>query len=96
MQQFEHFRKEKKVAEEECPFTWWKKHDGKYPALSSVAKQVLAVPATSTTSERVFSTAGNICSKLRASLAPHNVDMLTFLAKNREIYANGEEDEDID
>jgi hypothetical protein len=29
-------------------------------------------------------------------LAPHNVDMLTFLAKNREIYANGEEDEDID
>ena len=65
-----------------------------YTYLSVIARQVLAIPATSTTSERVFSKAGHICSKLRSSLAPENLDMLIFLAQNREIYANEADDTD--
>jgi hypothetical protein len=91
MQEFEQFRKEKRIPENVCPLKWWQDHSCKYPHLSAVAKQVLAIPATSTTSERVFSTAGLICNKLRASLAPQHVNMLTFLAKNRSLYSQPEE-----
>ena len=39
----------------------------------------LAVPASSAASERVFSTAGNIVTKLRNRLGTERVDTLTFL-----------------
>ncbi len=42
----------------------------------------MCIPATSVPSERIFSTSGNIVTKLRASLKPENVDMLVFLHKN--------------
>lgn len=38
----------------------------------------LSVPATSTPSEHLFSTTGNIVAKKRASLTADHVDMLTF------------------
>merc|ERR1712179_130449 len=39
---------------------WWKQHEGVLPLLSSLAKRILAIPASSSKSERVFSTGGNI------------------------------------
>ncbi|GAA6096662.1 zinc finger BED domain-containing protein 1-like [Tachysurus ichikawai] len=47
-----------------------------------LAKSYLSVPATSTASERLFSVAGNIVTKKRASLTSEHVDMLTFLHCN--------------
>ena len=49
--------------------------------------------ATSTTSERVFSKAGLIVSKLRSALSSSNVNALIFLAQNREVYSS---DADLD
>jgi hypothetical protein len=42
------------------PLAWWKTQAETYPRLTALARNVLAIPATSTPAERVFSTAGNL------------------------------------
>ncbi len=64
------------------PVSWWRDRIGSYPLLSQMAARYLMIPATSVPSERVFSAAGNICSKKRSALKPENVNMLLFLHKN--------------
>lgn len=64
------------------PLAWWKTHFTTYPRVSLLAKRYLCIPATSSPSERAFSTSGNIVSCHRAALKPDVVDRLVFLAKN--------------
>ena len=66
------------------PLEWWKLNKFRFPHLAAVAKSVhvLAIPATSTSSERLFSTAGLTVTKLRNCLKPDNVNALVFLNKN--------------
>ncbi|KAL4008530.1 hypothetical protein ACER0C_002382 [Sarotherodon galilaeus] len=45
------------------PLTWWKNNATRFPTLANLAKSYLAVPATSTPSEGLFSVAGNIVTK---------------------------------
>ncbi|KAI7793193.1 putative zinc finger BED domain-containing protein 1-like [Triplophysa rosa] len=75
---------EKPIPKDKNPLQWWKENETKFPALAVVAKSYLAAPATSTPSERLFSAAGTIVSKKRASLTKEHVDMLTFLHSNSE------------
>ncbi|RXM92225.1 Zinc finger BED domain-containing protein 1 [Acipenser ruthenus] len=49
---------------------------------SKLAKWFLCIPATSTPSERLFSAAGAIVTRKRASLSPSHADMLVFLHSN--------------
>jgi len=58
----------------------------RYPLLASVARFVLAIPATSVSSERLFSTAGLVVDRLLASMAPDMVQKiccLTNLLRNK-------------
>ena len=64
------------------PLEWWKLNEFRFPNLAVVAKSVLAIPATSTSSVRLFSTAGLTVTKLRNCLKPDNVNALVFLNKN--------------
>lgn len=66
----------------EDPLIWWKKHEHMLPTLSSIAKKYLCICATSCASERLFSSAGNIVTKKRNCLKPHNVERMVFLASN--------------
>ncbi|KOC63914.1 Zinc finger BED domain-containing protein 1 [Habropoda laboriosa] len=68
-----------------CPLEWWKTREQKYPRLAKIAKKYLCIPAISASSERVFSTAGNIGSSKPTSLLSENVDLLVFLYKNKDI-----------
>jgi hAT family C-terminal dimerisation region len=47
--------------------------------LLNLALNYAEIPATSSPSEKVFSTAGEIVSRLRTDLKPSYVDMLVFL-----------------
>ena len=67
---------------EEDPLLWWKAQPFNYPILGKVARKYLCVCATSSASERLFSTAGNVVSSFRSTLKPDKVDMLVFLSKN--------------
>ena len=64
------------------PLQWWGKNAARYPKLAVLAVSLLCVPATSTPAERIFSAAGNIITKKRASLLPSNADALIFLNRN--------------
>ena len=67
---------------EENPLSWWKVNYLELPTLSQLARKYLCICATSSSSERLFSTAGNIATPLRSHLTPDKVKMLTFLLKN--------------
>ncbi|KAL3980064.1 doublesex- and mab-3-related transcription factor 3 [Sarotherodon galilaeus] len=77
--------KEATVSKKDDPLKWWSENEGRFPTLSKLAKSFLCIPATSTPSERIFSTAGNICSQKRASLSAEHVEKLTFLAMNNNV-----------
>ncbi|XP_067257290.1 E3 SUMO-protein ligase ZBED1-like [Chanodichthys erythropterus] len=64
------------------PLDWWKVYQKNFPRVSQLAQHYLCIQATSSPSERVFSTGGNIVTCKRASLKPDNVDQLVFLARN--------------
>ena len=68
------------------PLEWWKERQGQFPEYAQVAAEVLAIPATSTPSERVFSKAGLIVNKTRSSLKPKNVSTLLFIAHNITVF----------
>ncbi|CAM4654807.1 unnamed protein product [Leuciscus chuanchicus] len=52
------------------PLAWWKINSATYPRVSLLAKRYLCIPATSSPSERAFSTGGNVVSGNRAALKP--------------------------
>ena len=58
---------------------WWKNNSTKYPKLSKLAINLLSIPASSASSERVFSLAGNIITEKRNRFEPKTVDSILFL-----------------
>jgi hypothetical protein len=61
---------------------WWKAQAPNLPLLSEVARRVLAIPASSTSSERVFSSSGNVVTSQRMNLDPVAVKKLVFIHDN--------------
>ena len=57
---------------------WWRDAASRYPKLSLVARKILAVPASSSASESVFSVAGRTITDLRSNLAPETLTSLLF------------------
>ncbi|XP_065658023.1 zinc finger protein 618-like [Hydra vulgaris] len=63
---------------------FWKDIDRehKLPTMALIGRKLLAIPATSTASERVFSVCGVTMSERRARLNPETLEMLIFLKYN--------------
>ncbi|XP_019256703.1 PREDICTED: zinc finger BED domain-containing protein RICESLEEPER 2-like [Nicotiana attenuata] len=75
---------DKYISEEQEPFSedfdilsWWKTHAPRFPILSELARDVLAIPISSVASECIFSTGGRILDSFRSSLTPKCVEALT-------------------
>ncbi|CAL1359375.1 unnamed protein product [Linum trigynum] len=74
---------EKYLREEDEPMVlkfdvlgWWKVNSLRFPTLSLMAKDVLAVPISTVASESAFSAGGRILDGFRSSLTPKIVDAL--------------------
>jgi len=61
------------------PLDYWKQNTYRFPILSLLACQYLAIPATSAPIERVFSVSNNIVTKSRNQLLPRTVKQLLLL-----------------
>ncbi|XP_070401545.1 E3 SUMO-protein ligase ZBED1-like [Nothobranchius furzeri] len=77
---------EQSLPKKDDPLIWWKANEQRFPTLAKLANSLLCIPATSTPSERLFSAAGNIVSKKRASLSPEHVYVLNFLRCNHRLF----------
>ncbi|XP_025198891.1 zinc finger BED domain-containing protein 1-like [Melanaphis sacchari] len=83
--EFQNYLAEPQLKFDLNPFDWWKSREDKYPGIGILAKKYLSIPATSVSSERCFSTAGNVVNSKRTSLLTKNVNLLVFLYQNRNL-----------
>jgi hypothetical protein len=82
-QELNDYLAEKEIkGDSESVLSWWRTKSVKYPRLSCLARFVLAIPASSCPSERLFSKAGCIVTPKRSSLDDDNVDTLSMLSGN--------------
>jgi hypothetical protein len=77
--EFENFQSCNKIAIDDDPLAWWKLHEHQFPHIAKIARKCLAIPATSASSERVFSVAGLIVTKLRNRLDSSVVSAIVLL-----------------
>jgi hypothetical protein len=63
-------------------FECWSHNKFSFPVCYELSKKYLYIPATSASSERVFSTAGYVLNQKRSSMKGTNVNALIFLNQN--------------
>lgn len=56
--------------------TWWKINSSRFPILSVIARDLLAIPISTVSSESAFSTGGRVLDSFRSSLTPTIVEAL--------------------
>lgn len=61
---------------------YWRSHSTTVPDLARLARKVLAIPASSATSERLFSAAGRTISDQRTNLSGQRAEQLVFIQQN--------------
>jgi len=72
----------KKINFEHDPLVWWRGQEEIFPILSKLARKYLAVYACSTSSERLFSDAGNLLTAKRTQMSPKLFKTIMFLKRN--------------
>ncbi|CAL1406201.1 unnamed protein product [Linum trigynum] len=88
--------------EDECKFDilgWWSRSGMKYPTISEMARDILAVPISTVASESAFSTGGRVLDSFRTSLSPEVVEALIccedwIRSSDSELVADGEDEGD--
>lgn len=87
-EEFDVYLQEEEISVNDDPLSWWRAHTSTYPRVSQLARRWLAIPASSTSSERMCSTSGHVAEQRRCNLTPMNVNMLVFLNKNWSLLAS--------
>ena len=66
---------------------WWKMHEKEFPVCAKMARDILAIPASSAECERIFSAARNISNwnqgRTSKTTLRHHVEVKLFLRYNR-------------
>jgi hypothetical protein len=69
----------------DCPLKWWASHESKYPTLRELARKYLSIPASSASSERMWSISGLLVTKHRNRMKSDNICHLMFLKHNLKV-----------
>lgn len=77
--EFEDFTEQKNVPRETDVLLWWKMHASEFPVLAILARQYLAIPASSAASERLFSRLKLVATTARQNMSPETLCMLLFV-----------------
>ncbi|KAK9074045.1 hypothetical protein SSX86_006641 [Deinandra increscens subsp. villosa] len=79
---------------------WWKSNASRYPIVSRMAKDILAIPVSSVASESAFSTGGRVIDAYRSSLSPPVVEALIctqdWIRKSNKAIKDAEDPTDFD
>lgn len=76
--EFTRYLSESQINHNLDPNNWWMEHEKRNLRIALLAKQILSIPASSASSERVFSSAGNLITSKRSTLDPLNTSALVF------------------
>ena len=71
------------------PYIWWGQKKERFPMLSVLAQHYLYPPATSVSSERLFSAAGNLHDDKRNRILPTLTEDLLFIQNNFSLVGPG-------
>lgn len=64
---------------------WWQNKSGQFPLLSKAARFIFGIPASSSSAENSFSSAGFIFSERRTNMAPRKLENLLLIRSNRDL-----------
>ncbi|GKE00160.1 zinc finger BED domain-containing protein RICESLEEPER 2-like protein [Tanacetum coccineum] len=75
---------------------WWKVNSLRFPILSLMARDLLAIPISTVASESIFSTSGRVLDTFRSSLSDKSIESLIYtqdwLRKDKDKILEKEED----
>ena len=75
---------------------FWNRNSRVFPVLANIAREVLAIPASNTSVERLFSSAKNTVDDHRTRLSIEKIDRLLFLQRNEPAFKKMESSTDSD
>jgi hypothetical protein len=67
---------------------FWSHHAKSFPVISTIARDIFAIPASNTMVERLFSISKNTITDKRTKLGMEKIDKLLFLRKNLNVLKN--------
>ncbi len=67
---------------------FWSQNGHLFPTIAAIARDVLAIPASNTSVERLFSKSKNMITDKRTRIGLEKIDRLLFLKKNLDIFKN--------
>lgn len=66
------------------PLSFWRENQSRFPAISTLARDVLAIPATGSGVERLFNTARDICHYRRGRMKSETIEeLMLYLCTSR-------------
>ena len=74
--------KEANIPRKADPLQWWKLNEVQFPHLKILAQKYLCIPATSSSSDRLFSKQGDLVEMKRDLIKPNQLHTILFLNKN--------------
>ena len=71
--------------EEDDVLSYWREHYTLFPTISAIARDVLAIPASNTCVERLFSACKNTLTNKRTRMAGEKLNKIMFLQRNMNV-----------